>query len=61
VILVQLVRDVVDLAKAQGVTTVSWQAMGGMIEKFKVMGVQVPRIKSTFDGESGVVHLRPAG
>lgn len=59
VVLVQLTRDVVDLAKAQGITTVNWQVMGGMQERFKVMSVQVPRIKSTFDGESGVVHLRP--
>ena len=60
VILVQLTRDVVDLAKAQGITTVNWQAYGGFQERFKVFGVQVPRIKSTFDGECGVVHLRPA-
>lgn len=60
VILVQLTRDVVDLAKAQGITTVNWQAYGGMQERFKVMAVQVPRIKSTYDGECGVVHLRPA-
>lgn len=60
VILVQLTRDVVDLAKAQGITTVNWQAYGGMQERFKVMAVKVPRIKSTYDGECGVVHLRPA-
>ena len=59
VVVVQLTRDVVDLAKAQGITTVNWQAYGGMQERFKVMAVQVPRIKATFDGECGVAHIRP--
>ena len=60
VVLVQLDREVVDLAVAQDVTTLSWQAMGGMQEMFKVMAVWVPRIKSDYDGRCGIVHLRPA-
>lgn len=60
VILVQLTRDVVDLAIAQDISTLNWQVDGGMQEKFKVMAVWVPRIKSDFDGRSGIVHLRPA-
>lgn len=60
VVLVQMTRDVVDLAIAQDITTVQWSIMGGMQEEFKVMAVWVPRIKSTFDGDSGIVHLRPA-
>lgn len=58
-VLVQLERDVVDLAVAQDITTLSWQAMGGMQERFKVMACWVPRIKSDFDGRCGIVHLRP--
>lgn len=61
VVLVQMTRDVVDLAIAQDITTVQWSIMGGMQEEFKVMAVWVPRIKSTYDGDSGIVHLRPAG
>lgn len=60
VVLVQMTRDVVDLAIAQDITTVQWSIMGGMQEEFKVMAVWVPRVKSTFDGDSGIVHLRPA-
>lgn len=60
VILVQLTRDVVDVAIAQDISTLNWQVDGGMQEKFKVMAVWVPRIKSDFDGRSGIVHLRPA-
>lgn len=60
VVMVQMTRDVVDLAIAQDITTVQWSVMGGMAEEFKVMAVWVPRVKSTFDGDSGLVHLRPA-
>ena len=60
VILIQLTRDVVDLAVAQDVTTVQWDQSGGMSEHFKVMAVWVPRLKSDYDEKSGIVHLRPA-
>lgn len=59
VVLVSLSRDVVDLAIAQDTTTVQWSTNGGMVEEFKVMNVMVPRIKSDYDGRSGIVHLRP--
>lgn len=58
VVLVQLTRDVVDLAIAQDITTVQWSLMGGMQEEFKVMAVWVPRVKAGPGGESGIVHLR---
>lgn len=57
VLLVQMTRDVVDMAIAQDIKTVQWQAMGGMVEEFHVMAVWVPRVKSTFDGQSGICHL----
>jgi len=57
VLLVQLTRDVVDMAIARDITTVQWSVNGGMQERFKVMAVWVPRIKSTYDGQSGIVHL----
>lgn len=60
VVLVQMTRDVVDLAIAQDINTVQWQMDGGMQERFKVMAVWVPRIKSDYDGKSGIVHLRAA-
>lgn len=59
VVLVSLTKDVVDLAVAQDITTVQWTTNGGMSEEFKVMAVWVPRVKSDFDGRSGVTHLTP--
>jgi uncharacterized linocin/CFP29 family protein len=60
VVLVQLSRETVDLATAQDISTVQWTPDGGMTNKFKVMAVWVPRLKSDFDGRMGLVHLRPA-
>jgi len=59
VVLVQMTRDTVDLAVAQPITVVQWNSMGGMVENFKVMACWAARLKSDFDGRSGVVHLRP--
>lgn len=60
VLLVQMTKDVVDLAIAQDIVTVQWDEMGGMVEKFKVMGCMVPRIKSDSGGRSGIVHYTGA-
>lgn len=59
-VMVQMTSDVVDLAVAQDITTLSWAAMGGLQERFKVMAVWVPRLKADFDGRCGITHLRPA-
>ena len=56
VILVQMTRDVVDLAVAQQISTVSWSENGGMTNRFKTMAVWVPRLKQDYDGKCGIVH-----
>ena len=58
VVLVQLTRDVVDLAIGSDLTTVQWPVMGGLQTRFKVMAAWAPRIKADFEGHSGIVHLR---
>lgn len=57
VLLVQMTKDVVDMAIAQDVNTVQWEVDGGMQVRFKTMAVWAPRIKSDYSGKSGVVHL----
>ncbi len=37
VVLVQMTKSVVDLAKAQDIVTVNWQEMGGALEMFRVI------------------------
>lgn len=57
VVLVSLSKDVVDIAIGQDLSTIQWTTNGGMSEEFKVMFVGVPRLKSDFDGRSGITHL----
>lgn len=58
VVIVNMARETVDLAIAQDITTVQWQNQGGMVELFKVMACWVPRVKSDFDGNSGIVVIK---
>ena len=60
VVLVQMTRDVVDLAIAQPISTIQWSTQGGMVENFKVMACWAARLKSDYDGRAGIVHLRSA-
>jgi uncharacterized linocin/CFP29 family protein len=55
-VLVQMTREVVDLAVAMDVSTIEWDNMGGLVKHFKVWAIMVPRIKSDKDGRSGIVH-----
>ena len=57
VVLVQMTKDVVDLAIGQDITTIQWQAMGGMLEFFRVFAAWAPRLKADFDNHAGIVHL----
>lgn len=56
VILVQLTRDVIDLAVASDVTTVQWASGSGWTNKFQVFAAWAPRLKQDFDGHVGILH-----
>lgn len=57
VVLVQMTSDVVRLVNGMGIQNVQWSEEGGMVYKFKVMTIQVPQIRSDYNGTSGIVHL----
>ncbi len=57
VVLVQMTRDVVDLSIGQDITTVEWESMGGLLGRWIVMAAMAPRVKSDFEGKSGVAHF----
>lgn len=56
VIMVQLTRDVVDLAIGQDITTVEWATKGGFVQNNKVMAAVAPRLKKNDNGTSGIFH-----
>ena len=57
VVIYQPTSDVVQWGLGEEVQTVQWDLYGGMQVAFKVLGIQVPIIKSTAALRSGIVHL----
>lgn len=55
-ILVQLSPDVAQAVNGMDITTVQWESQGGMRQNFKVMAIQVPLLKSPYNGIAGLVH-----
>lgn len=56
VVLVELDRSTVDLAVASDVTTIQWASLSGWTNYFQVYMAGAPRIKTDYDGRSGIVH-----
>lgn len=57
VLLVCMQKDVVDLIDGMSMQNVQWDSEGGFVHNYKVMAIQIPRIKSDYDGRSGIVRL----
>jgi uncharacterized linocin/CFP29 family protein len=56
-VLVQLTRDVVELAVGLDITPIEWETRGGMSSHFKVMTAMVPILKADDEGKMGLVHM----
>ena len=57
-VLFKPVSSVFELARdPQGVQNVQWTNHGGFEHRFKVLTVQATAIKSTYGGNSGIVHI----
>jgi len=56
VLMVQMTADVVDIIDGIQPTVVWWESQGGMLQNFKVMAIMVPRVKSDYAAQSGIVH-----
>jgi len=57
VMLVQMTSDVVRLVRGMPLQTVQWKTEGNFINKYKVMTIQVPQVRSDQEKHSGVVHM----
>lgn len=55
-ILVQMTSEVAQAVNGMDITTVQWESVGGLRLNFKVMAIQVPRLRSDYDGRTGIVH-----
>lgn len=57
VLLVQMTEDVVDLVDGMPIQNVQWSEQGGFVHNFKVMTIQIPRVKSDYNDRSGIVKM----
>jgi uncharacterized linocin/CFP29 family protein len=57
VVLVQATPDVVQWVTGEPLQTVQWDIQGGFQINFKGFTIQVPLIRATADGNSGIVHM----
>ena len=57
VLLVEMRKETVDLIDGMPMQNVFWQTEGGFIGNYKVMTIQIPRVKSDYNNRSGVVKL----
>lgn len=55
VIAVQMTADVVDIVDGIQPTVVQWESLGGMVQNFKVLAIMIPRMKSTYVNQSGII------
>ncbi len=56
-LLMNMSRDIADLAVAMDMTTVQWESMGGWQVHFRVMACLAPRVKSDAETHSGLVLI----
>lgn len=58
VVMIQMDRGTIDLAMAADITTVQWQSGSGWTNHFQVFSAMAPRLKSDFDGHTGILHAK---
>lgn len=56
-ILVQMTPDVVELVDGLPIQNIQWDTEGGFMHYYKVLTIQVPRVKCDYNGNTGIVIL----
>jgi hypothetical protein len=54
-ILVQMDPEVAQAIDGMGLQTVMWQTVGGLRTNFKVMAIQLPLLKTPYNGVAGII------
>ena len=56
-LLVQMTPDVVELVDGLPIQNIQWDTEGGFMHYYKVLTIQVPRVKCDYNGNTGIVIL----
>lgn len=59
-IMVQMTEDVCRAIDGMGLSTVQWESMGGARINFRSMAIQVPQMRSDYDGNCGILQATTA-
>jgi len=57
-VMVEMSPSTIQAVNGMDITTIQWQTEGGFESHFKVMCILLPRMKSDFNGNCGVLHAR---
>lgn len=56
VLLVELKKRTIEIITGMAMTNIYWETEGGMVGKYKLMEITVPRFKSDYNGRCGIAH-----
>lgn len=56
VLFVQLSKETVDIINGFQPMVVEWEEAGGMVTNYKVMAIQVPRMRTDYASQKGIAH-----
>ena len=54
IIVMQMTADVAEAVNGMEFSMIQWDTKGGMQKNFRVMGIQVPRVRSDINGRCGI-------
>ena len=57
VLLVQMSSDVVRMVSGLPITMLQWESSGGMRLNYNIITIDVPQVRSDYEGNSGICHL----
>ena len=53
---VQMTSEVAQMVNGMDITTIQWEEKGGLDLRFKIMTIQVPRLRHTYANRTGILH-----
>ena len=53
-VLVQMTSDVVEIVQGQSPVVIPWTSLDGFTLHWLVMAIQIPRVRSDYDSQSGI-------
>ncbi len=56
VVFVELNKRSIEIVTGMSLTNIFWETEGGMVGKYKLMEITVPRFKADYNGNSGIAH-----